>query len=447
LKGYREYLFLNIVAVVDLLWIVRYAEKRSNGFSNGGFILSGSQKSVFPREFPGIHYYDSAEEEAALRVIRHRSPFRYYGANFLAETDSLEKEFAQLVGRKYAQAVCSGTNGLAAALVALEVGPGQEVLVPGFMWVATIGTVVRAGAIPVLVEIDETFGMDPEDLERKITSRSSVVIPVHMCGAACDIEKIVKIANRHGLKVLEDCAQANGGRVGNRKLGAFGDIAMFSFQMNKNITAGEGGIVVTDDERLYLRANAAHDVGVPWKDGNAQADHEIVLWGAGSRMSEITAAIVRAQLPKLGKIIEAMRSSKERIKAAISDIPGMRFRKIVDPAGDTGAALIVIFDTLDMAKKFASNASEIGLPAVWMPQYGMHIYYNIKALVERRSNSPDGFPWTHPANEGLARDYGKGALPKSDELFERSVVLPVPSLMDRALEDRYIELFRRAAGA
>lgn len=122
--------------------------------------MSGSpQKAVFPREFPGIHYYDSAEEEAALRVICHRSPFRYYGANFLAETDSLEKE--------YAQAVCSGTNGLAAALAALEVGPAQEVLVPGFMWVATIGTVVRAVAIPVLVEIDEVFGMDPADLERK----------------------------------------------------------------------------------------------------------------------------------------------------------------------------------------------------------------------------------------------------------------------------------------
>ncbi len=405
------------------------------------------EKPTFPREFPGVHYYDTAEEEAALRVIRHRSPFRYYGASFLAEADNLEKEFAQSVGRKYAQAVCSGTNSLAAALAALEVGPGQEVLVPGFMWVATVGTVVRAGAIPVLVEVDDTFGMDPADLERKITKRSTVVIPVHMCGAPCNIPAIAGVAKKHGLKLIEDCAQANGGSVNGKKVGTFGEIGMFSFQMNKNITAGEGGMVVTDDELLYLRANAAHDVGVPWNDsGSAEQGHDVAIWGAGSRMSEIIAAVVRAQLPKLPKITGAMRSSKQRIKAAVADIPGMRFRRIVDAAGDTGAFLIVIFDSPEAAQRFSSKAGEIGLPGSWMPHYGMHIYYNIKALVEKHSNSPDGYPWTHPANVELVRDYRKGALPATDSLLEHSVSLPVPSLMDETLEKSYIGLFRKAAG-
>ncbi len=410
--------------------------------------VSDPAKPVFPREFPGVHYYDSAEEEAAVRVIRHRSPFRYYGASFLAEAEHLEKEFARVVGRKYAQAVCSGTNGLAAALAALEVGPGQEVLIPGFLWVSTVGTVVRAGAIPVLVEVDETFGMDPADLERKITSKSTVVVPVHMCGAPCNITAITEVARKHGVKVLEDCAQANGGSVNGKKVGSFGDMAMFSFQMNKNITAGEGGMVVTDDERLYLRANAAHDLGVPWNDaGGAEQDHDIALWGSGSRMSEIIAAVVRAQLPKLASITGAMRSSKQRIKAAVADIPGMRFRKIIDPAGDTGAFLIVIWETPELAERFATKAGELGLPAAWMPHYGLHVYYNIKALAEKRSNSPDGFPWTHPANADLVRDYGKGALPATDSLLEHSVSLPVPSLMNDALEKSYIGLFRKAAGA
>lgn len=409
--------------------------------------MSTLEKPVFPREFPGVHYYDSAEEEAALRVIRNKSPFRYYGASFLAEADNLEKEFVQWTGRGYAQAVASGTSGLAAALAALEVGPGQEVLIPGFMWVATVGTVVSAGAVPVLVEIDDSFNMDPADLEGKITSKSTVVIPVHMCGVGCNMNAIMEIARKHGLKVLEDCAQANGGSCGEKKIGTFGDMAVFSFQMNKNITAGEGGIIVTDDERLYLRANAAQDLGVPWKDGMPVQDSDIALWGQGTRMSELAAAIVRAQLPKLPSIVAAMRASKQRIKAAMSDIKGIRFRRVDDPAGDTGPFIIAMFESAAKAAGFAAKAAEVGLPATHMPDYGLHVYYNIKALVEKRSNSPDGYPWTHPANAPLARDYAKGALPRTDALLDVAVSLPVPSIMDEQLERQYIDLFRKAADA
>jgi 8-amino-3,8-dideoxy-alpha-D-manno-octulosonate transaminase len=222
-----------------------------------------SEPVQFPREFPGVHYYGSEEEEAAIRVIRQRSPFRYYGANFLAEADSLEKEFAARLGLAYAQGTSSCTNGLASAMAAVGIGPGQEVLLPGFFWVSTVAAVLRCGGVPVLVEVDESFTMDPADLQRKITPHSRLIVPVHMAGVPSDMPAIMEIARRHSLPVLEDCAQANGARLNGQFVGTFGDLAVFSFQMNKNITAGEGGMIVTDNEQLYLRANAAHDLGCP----------------------------------------------------------------------------------------------------------------------------------------------------------------------------------------
>ena len=403
--------------------------------------------SQFPREFPGVHYYDLEEEQAALRVIRQRSPFRYYGANFLAEVESLEKEFAQRLGRSYAQAVSSCTQGLTAAMAALRIGPGQEVLVPGFFWVATVSAIVRAGAIPVLVEIDDSFTMAPADLAAKITPKSRLILPVHMCGVPASMPDIMDIAAKHGIPVLEDCAQANGAQLHGKPVGSFGEMAVFSFQMNKNITAGEGGMVVTDDDRLYGRVNAAHDLGVPWFKGLPVLDSEHILWGAGARMSEITAAIIRAQLRKLDTIVNHMRSSKYRIQTALSDMAHSRWRRVDDPAGDSGPFIIAIFESPRPARRFAGECTDRGLTAFHLPGYGLHVYYNVRALVDRSSNSPDGFPWTHPTNVPLVRDYRRGALPQTDELLDRSVVLPVPSRLTPDQENEYIAVFREARRA
>jgi 8-amino-3,8-dideoxy-alpha-D-manno-octulosonate transaminase len=402
------------------------------------------EKVQFPREFPGVHYYGKEEEEAVLRVIRHRSPFRYYGASFLQEAHHLEEEFRTRVGRKYAQALCSGTNALGAALAALEVGPGQEVLIPGFLWVSTVGTVVRAGAIPVLVEIDESFNMSPEDLKRKITKKSTVVVPVHMCGVPANMPAIMEVARKHGLRVLEDCAQTNGGSIGGKAVGTFGDIGMFSFQMNKMITAGEGGLLVTDDETLYLRANAAHDLGVPWAGEMPDDSKGIHLWGAGARMSELAAAVLRAQLTKLDAIAEHSRVSKHRIQDALLDLDGVAWRRVDDPAGECGAFMIAMFEGPDEASGFASRSNGVGLPCTYLPDYGLHVYSNILALVKKSSNSPDGFPWTHPKNTDSEYGYGKGALPETDALLARSVVLPVPSCLSREQEEEFAALFRKA---
>jgi dTDP-4-amino-4,6-dideoxygalactose transaminase len=410
--------------------------------------MSDPSKQVkLPREFPGVHYYGPDEEAAAVRVIRQRSPFRYYGASFLAEADSLEKEFAARIGRRYAQGTSSCTNGLASAMAALGIGPGQEVLLPGFFWVATVAAVIRCGGVPVLVEVNESFTMDPEDLERKITPHSRLIVPIHMAGAACNMPAIMEIARRRVIPVLEDCAQANGASLAGSPVGTFGDMAVFSFQMNKNITAGEGGMIVTDNEQLWLRANAAHDVGVPWLGGSPVTDSEHVMFGAGARMSELTAAVVRVQLRKLDAIVAHMRASKYRIQEAIVGLRGLQWRRIADPDGDSGPFIIAMLADADAAARLAGQAGSRGLNCTRLHEYGLHVYYNVRALVEKRSHSADGFPWTHPANMPLVRDYHHGALPRTDALLARSVILPVPSNLTPQDEEAYATTFREAYAA
>src|SRR5947207_5856155 len=251
---------------------------------------------------------DEEEIEAATCVLLDRFPFRYYGVKLLDEVDQFEKEFAAHVGLPYAVAVSSGTGALHTALSALGVGPGQEIIMPAYMWVAVVAAVVNLGAIPILADIDDTFGIDPEDLLRRVTPRTRGIIAVHMSGAPINVTPIAKIARERGLFLLEDCAQANGASIGGQKVGTFGDMAVFSFQMNKNMTSGEGGCVVTRDLQLYRRAVACHDLGYARdEEGRLMFDNpDLCVWGRGYRLDEIRGAVLRVQLRKLPVIIESM---------------------------------------------------------------------------------------------------------------------------------------------
>ena len=202
-----------------------------------------------PLEFPGVHRMGEEEVVAVTRLLKSRSLFRYYGIDHQHEVAAFEADFARFVGVQHAVAVSSGTGALHTALAALGVGPGQEVIVPAYLWVSVVAAVVNQGAIPVLADIDDTFCLDPAALERCVTGKTAGIILVHMSGAPGDAEAIRKIADRRGLFLLEDCAQCAGGSVNGRGVGTFGDMAIFSFQMNKNMTAGEGGAVVTSDAR------------------------------------------------------------------------------------------------------------------------------------------------------------------------------------------------------
>ena len=155
----------------------------------------------WPYEFPGAYWFDNQEEHAALDVLRNGSPFRYYGLGEPKYTDLYEERARAFYGVKHALAVNSGTGALECAVSALNIGPGDEVIVPAFMWVATAGSVVRANAIPSLCEVDDSLSMDPDDLERKITTRTKLIIPVHMAGAPCDLDAVMDVSNRHGIQI------------------------------------------------------------------------------------------------------------------------------------------------------------------------------------------------------------------------------------------------------
>lgn len=250
-----------------------------------------------PWELPGSHYIGQEELDMLRQVVEARSPFRYYGPDLKHMVDRLEDAFRSRYGKAHALGVNSGTAALHIALAAIGVGPGDEVLVPGYMWVSCLSAVVRLGAIPRLVDIDDTFCMCPDDLKKKIGPRSKAIMCVHMSGAPGHIDQISEIARGAGIALLEDCAQANGASLKGKRVGTFGDIAIMSFQLNKNMTAGEGGMIVCDDESLYNRAFAVHDLGYA-RDASGRLDvknEACQLWGIGSRMSEITGAFALAQ--------------------------------------------------------------------------------------------------------------------------------------------------------
>ena len=409
-----------------------------------------------PLEFPGVHHMGEEEEEAVLRVVRSRSLFRYYGLDLRREAAAFESEMAAFLGVRHAVAVSSGTGALHVALGALGVGPGQEVIIPAYLWVSIIDAVVNRGAIPVVADIDQSFCLDPADVERRITPRTAGIILIHMSGAPGNAPEMVKLARERGLWVLEDCAQCAGGGIGGRKAGSFGDMAIFSFQLNKNMTAGEGGSVATGDTRLYRRATACHDLGYPRNDEGRMVldDPDMWLWGMGYRMDELRASVLRAQLSKLAGVTAAMRRSKYRIREALAKFPSVALRTIFDPAGDTGAFLITTYRDAATALrvKDAMRAEGIrpgpgGVSTILMTEWGLHLYYNNRSLVKRASVDGRGFPWNLPANADAPTDYGKGLCPVADSLFEKTMLLAIPSCLTTRDEDDIIAAFDKVLGA
>jgi dTDP-4-amino-4,6-dideoxygalactose transaminase len=401
-----------------------------------------------PPESPGIHWFDEEEIAQVAQVIQARSPFRFYGPDVQHMCDKLEARFRELYGVDHALAVSSGTEAIYISLAAMDVGPGDEVLIPGYLWTSCINGIVRLGAIPRLVDIDDSFDMSPVDLERKIGPHSKAVLYVHMSGAAGDVRTIVDIARRHNLMVLEDCAQANGATLNGQPVGSFGDIGILSFQLNKSITAGEGGMIVCRDDHLYKRCFGIHDLGYA-RDNvgilmDTSCEERYHLWGTGARMSELAGAFLLAQVDKLQQINTAMREAKWRIRRELEKIDGLEFRRIADPEGDTGAFLIYLLKDGDLAQGFTNALRAEGIhgagyakPCISMREWGLHWYFNNKSLVNRRSLHSSGWPWTFAQNAFAADyNYGRGALPTCDDYADRGGMLKIAScLTDADVQD------------
>lgn len=285
-----------------------------------------------------------AEVEAVRRVILAKKLFRYQPGN-QGECDLFEREFSEAQRVQHSILLSSGTNALVAALVASKIGPGDEVLVPAYTFVATAAAVCLAGATPVVVNVDSTLGISVADAHEKITPKTKAIIPVHMDGLACDMTAILALAKENNLVVVEDCAQALGGSFAGRRLGSWGDAGAFSLNENKNLSCGEGGIVVTSNDALYERMFCMQDLSArynPVKKELFSAPGSLL--GMSMRVSEIQGAIMRVQLRRLDSILSRLRQRKRVMVDRIESVPGLSVIFGSDPEGDCGSSLHLRFD-------------------------------------------------------------------------------------------------------
>lgn len=322
------------------------------------------RKLPLPHDFPGAAVLGEEEKQAVLDVLNRQSPFRYYGPDPAYAVRGFEEAFSERIGTAHTLALSTGTAALIVGLEALEVGAGDEVLVPGNTFIATAGAVLRVGATPVYVDVDDTFNIDPEDLQRKRTARSRAVIPVHFEGSACDMAAVNAVAREHDLVVLEDVAQACGARIRGRRVGSLGHLGAFSFQINKLLTAGEGGALTGDNAELMDRAQRVHDQGgVRGADGAMGLDESGgAILGENYRMSELCGAVLREQTKKLDSVIAGLRRVADAIRAGVREVPGIELRRHVDPEGEVGRRIFLTLPDPDVAIRVEQASKAEGVP-------------------------------------------------------------------------------------
>lgn len=358
---------------------------------------------------PGWYWIGEEEKQEVMDVMNSGHLVRYGkldDPNFKHKTYLLEQEFAAHCGVKHALATATGSLALIAAMKAMQLEPGDEVIVPAYGFVATYSAAAFLGIIPVLAEIGDDLNIDPADIERRITPKTKAIIPIHMLGNPCDMDAIMAIAKKHGLMVLEDVCQATGGSYKGRKLGSFGDMAVFSFNAFKVITTGDGGMVITNSDELYERAFCTHDQGYhPFEAAKRPAEKNIL--GLKLCMTELTAAVGLAQLRKLDPILNTLREKKNKLKEAIGSIPGVRYRTLNSPEGDCATLCTVIFDSAARAARVA----EI-LDSRTVDNSGWHVY--------------DKMDHFSRYLESIGRPpCPTGTYPQTDDILRRSINLSV----------------------
>lgn len=377
---------------------------------------------------PGFEVFGAEEKKEINEVLETGVLFRYeFGEQRrgVYKVRNFEQAFARYCGTSHGQAVTSGTAALKVALAALGVGPGDEVITQCFTFVATWEAILDLGAIPVFTEVDQTLNMDPVDLEKKITARTRVIIPVHMLGAAARIEEIKAVADRHNIVILEDTAQAAGGTVKGKRLGSFGSCGTFSFDAVKTMTTGEGGMIVTDDEKLWRDMSEYHDHGhdhVVNPGGRGGEGRSFV--GFNYRMMELQGAIGLAQLAKLDSMIAAQKKNKAALKEAISVLPGVSFRTLVDEDGDTATFIAFFLPDAQSARKVNTVLRENKAGAISFAENSWHYYPKWEHLLNGSTLAKGGWPFT--AEDGRRRVvYDAAALPASAAIIDRLLVYQV----------------------
>jgi dTDP-4-amino-4,6-dideoxygalactose transaminase len=332
-------------------------------------------------------------------------------------TDRFEHELADFMGSDHCVAVNSGTNALICALVGSGIGPGDEVLVPAYTWVSSAAAPIAVGAVPILVDVDETLTMDVEDIERKCSPWTRAIIPVHMNNRVCDMDSIMKIAADRDLVVIEDACQAIGVSFHDRPAGSIGHVGAFSFNHHKNISCGEGGALVTNDEQIATRARMYHDVGSFVRPGGLARDVPAFV-GINARMPEISSAMLRPQLRRLATNTEKRIRRREVLQRGLEASTGFAGHLAPHHDPDAAAAIAVQFDDAEQAAEFSRNRGVTRLI-----DSGRHVFTNWEPILDKRVHHPGLDPY---ANHPRQVTYGVDDHPQTLDILERTCTISTP---------------------
>jgi len=330
-------------------------------------------------------------------------------------TSGFEAALGERLGADHVLAVNSGTSALVTALAAAGIGPGDEVLVPAYTWMATAAAPVQVGAVPILVDIDETLTIDPEDIRRKITPYTRAIIPVHMGNAVCDMDAIMSIAKEHGLIVIEDSCQAVGVRYKDRYCGAIGDLGAFSFNKMKNMNIGEGGAVLTSDDRYFIRARSYHDLGSMIR-GHGDRLNEPEFVGMNFKVSEIDGAMLQVQLRKVIPMLQKMQKRRAMLAEILSQSQDFRVTPHNDPA--SAVSLTILADTKEQAVALTARRGVHNR----LRDSSKHVYTNWEPILNKRTFHPKMNPWAWAKREIT---YSPDMCARTLDILDRTCVVPL----------------------
>lgn len=388
---------------------------------------------------------EAEEEQVAPKFTRYYNPRPSRVAMF-------EERARQVFGSAYALGVNSGTSALMSAYVAAGVGPGTEVIVPAYTFYATAAAVVASKGIPIIAEIDDSMTIDPEDVERKITPRTKAIVPVHMVGVSANMEAIMDIARRHGLMVVEDNAQACGGKFHGRYLGTIGHLGCFSLSSYKVVGAGEAGLVLTDDEWLHTRATAQHDTAACWRPDRFAKERRPgeLFCGQNYRMSELEGAINYVQLGHMEEQARRYNGAMRTIVGGLDAKARAMLRRSNDLEGDLGYNVILLAPDQELAGKMAEALRAEGLEAGARGSRGSrdwHIYTYWEQILEQKTATPEGCPFTCTYYKAPLPPYSTDMCPRAASLFGRAVFVAVNQYWTPGDCEQVVDAINKVCGA
>jgi dTDP-4-amino-4,6-dideoxygalactose transaminase len=368
--------------------------------------------------------FEIGQEEAlaAVKVIMsgrlERGEFPD-GQTKICETIRLEQELSAYFGVRHSLALSSGTASLISALAALKIGPGDEVLIPGYTFQATAMAPLAVGALPIICDVDSSLTICPDSVSININERTKAILVVHISGLPCDMNRICSIAKKNNLVVIEDTAQAFGGTYDGRLLGGFGDIGCFSFNQYKNITAGEGGALVTNSKDIYERAYIFHDAGSVFRNNNRLVS-ELPFSGVNYRISEIQAAILRVQLTKVNGWINALKKVRDRWREVFSLNKILKHIDLSDDSGGTAQFYFFCCEDKGQATNVRNALRAAGVNCFSPAEQERHIYTHWDFIFQKRGGHCDRLnPYNFSENRNI--EYENGMCPLLDDLSERVI--------------------------